>query len=98
MDWSVPVQCLQDMPNHYSPIKKLERLLASVNSIYTIVRDQNLEHTGVPHTMGADEFLPLFIYVLALSGLHTAGKFTCTVATLLHDKTNGIGGRLHQSI
>ncbi|XP_063692140.1 protein sprint-like isoform X3 [Bolinopsis microptera] len=74
MDWSVPVQCLQDMPNHYSPIKKLERLLASVNSIYTIVRDQNLEHTGVPHTMGADEFLPLFIYVLALSGLHTAGQ------------------------
>ena len=52
----------------------------------------------MPHTMGADEFLPLFIYVLALSGLHTAGKFTCTVATLLHDKTNGIGGRLHQSI
>ena len=43
MDWSVPVQCLQDMPNHYSPIKKLERLLASVNSIYTIVRGMVLE-------------------------------------------------------
>ena len=35
-DCSIPVQCLQDKANHYSPIKKLERLLAGVNSIYTI--------------------------------------------------------------
>ena len=83
MDWSVPVQCLQDMPNHYSPIKKLERLLACVNSIYTIVREQNLEHTGDPRSMGADEFLPLFIYVLALSGLHTAGQEVMYMQNLL---------------
>ena len=36
VDQSIPVQFQQDKANHYSPIKKLERLLAGVNSIYTI--------------------------------------------------------------
>ena len=38
IDWTTPVEYLRDITNHYSPIKKLERLLACVNAIYTIIR------------------------------------------------------------
>ena len=36
--------------------------------------DINIEMRGTPRSIGADEFLPLFIYVVALSGMDKADE------------------------
>ena len=39
-----------------------------------ISSDINIEMRGTPRSIGADEFLPLFIYVVALSGMDKADE------------------------
>ncbi|XP_072031998.1 uncharacterized protein [Amphiura filiformis] len=47
----------------FSPIKKLDYLLQIVTSVYNTVVDKN-SGREVVQSMGADDFLPMFIYVL----------------------------------
>ncbi|XP_038071680.1 uncharacterized protein LOC119740437 isoform X2 [Patiria miniata] len=48
----------------YSPIKKLQHLLDIVRTVYDTVVDQNSGRGQAVQSMGADDFLPMFIYVL----------------------------------
>ncbi|XP_071801556.1 uncharacterized protein [Asterias amurensis] len=52
------------MEEAYSPIKKLEHLLNIVRTIYETVKDKNSSREESVQSMGADDFLPMFIYVL----------------------------------
>ncbi|XP_064600127.1 uncharacterized protein LOC135466527 isoform X2 [Liolophura sinensis] len=62
---------LLKMQKAYSPLKKLENLLGATSSIYHSV--QSCSEKGKPKaSLGADDFLPMFIYVLVHCGLVSA--------------------------
>lgn len=52
-----------DIQRAYSPLQKLEHLLHVVKAIYSSVTDPSLGRNAVT-SMGADDFLPMLIYVL----------------------------------
>ncbi|XP_070579039.1 protein sprint-like [Ptychodera flava] len=55
----------------YSPLSKMDCLLKAVSTIYKSTQDTRPGHEAV-HSMGADDFLPVFIYVLAHCDVKTA--------------------------
>ncbi|XP_064621542.1 uncharacterized protein LOC135484216 isoform X2 [Lineus longissimus] len=64
---------LDKMQKAYSPLKKLENLLGATSAIYNGVEEQGADDkskNSVP--MGADDFLPVFIYVIVQCGLISA--------------------------
>ncbi|XP_071482762.1 uncharacterized protein [Diadema antillarum] len=52
-----------ELQEAYSPLRKLDLLLKIVSAIYNSVRDKN-SGRKVTNSMGADDFLPMLIYVL----------------------------------
>ncbi|KJE91786.1 hypothetical protein CAOG_02871 [Capsaspora owczarzaki ATCC 30864] len=77
--WGPAIACLQKMYRVTLPLRKLEYLLATVTSIHSLIQESApaaSEGAGSNEpfsvVLGADDFLPIFIYVLALSGLDTA--------------------------
>ncbi|XP_077999139.1 uncharacterized protein LOC144452016 [Glandiceps talaboti] len=55
----------------YSPLSMMDCLLKAVQTIYKSTQDTRPGHEAV-HSMGADDFLPVFIYVLANCDAQTA--------------------------
>ncbi|GAB6024335.1 hypothetical protein CHUAL_009504 [Chamberlinius hualienensis] len=53
----------------YSPLKKLENLLAAISFIYQSILQK---HDGEHQSIGADDFLPFLLYVLVHCGLIAA--------------------------
>ncbi|XP_065347669.1 protein sprint isoform X3 [Cloeon dipterum] len=53
-----------------SPLEKLENLLACISTIFNSVKSSNQNRGGV--LLGADDFLPLFVWVLVRAGMVAA--------------------------
>ncbi|XP_059480304.1 protein sprint [Neocloeon triangulifer] len=53
-----------------SPLEKLENLLACISTIFNSVKSSNQNRGGV--LLGADDFLPLFVWVLVRGGMVAA--------------------------
>ncbi|XP_067659967.1 protein sprint-like isoform X2 [Haliotis asinina] len=82
---------LDKMQKAYSPLKKLENLLLATSTIYQCVRQKQLSMTQQP--MGADDFLPMLIYVLVHCGLVSAEIEAEYIWGLLHPSLlTGEGG------
>lgn len=58
---------LSKMQKSYSPVKKLENLLCATSSIYKWVASRQTANASP--TFGADDFLPVLIYVLVQCGM-----------------------------
>ncbi|XP_078592031.1 ras and Rab interactor 2-like isoform X2 [Branchiostoma floridae x Branchiostoma japonicum] len=83
---------LHCMEQEHSPPKKLEYLLAAVSSIYNSVKDTSSKESSTL-SMGADDFLPVFIYVLAHCNLIHAEIEAEYMWSLLNPHlVNGEGG------
>ncbi|XP_078672940.1 ras and Rab interactor 2-like isoform X1 [Branchiostoma floridae x Branchiostoma belcheri] len=83
---------LHCMELEHSPPKKLEYLLAAVSSIYNSVKDTSRQESSTL-SMGADDFLPVFIYVLAHCNLTHAEIEAEYMWSLLNPHlVNGEGG------
>jgi len=67
-DWSLATMELKQIDNHIQPYKMLGCILSAARAIYQSV---NLEHCGNQKTvmLSADDFLPIFIYVVVNSGV-----------------------------
>jgi hypothetical protein len=86
----------------YSPLKKLEYLLTSISTIYNSVRhqqkkrsrnDSNSQLKSDYASFGADDFLPIFIYVLIQCGVISAEIESDYMFGLLHPSIlSGEGG------
>ncbi|XP_050407015.2 protein sprint isoform X2 [Patella vulgata] len=63
---------LGKMQRAYSPVKKLENLLAATSTIYQCVQGKKQIPNRGPASLGADDFLPMLIYVLVHSGMVSA--------------------------
>jgi hypothetical protein len=63
---------INKMQASHSPLCKLEHLLAAVDIIYQSVKNSKTEVGGEDLVLGADDFLPIFIYVLAQIQFHHA--------------------------
>ncbi|CAM1308925.1 RIN2 (predicted) [Pycnogonum litorale] len=83
---------LNKLQQVYSPLKKLENLLAAISTIYNSVQIDDSK--GGNHTsIGADDFLPLFIYVLVHCGMIAAEVEADYMWGLLHPSLlTGEGG------
>ena len=85
---SIDSKTMSQIQNHlcrlqksYSPLKKLQHLLSTISTIYNCVRHQQKKKTtdetnsqSKPEyaSFGADDFLPVFIYVLIQCGVISA--------------------------
>ncbi len=86
----------------YSPLKKLEYLLTSISTIYNSVRhqqkkrsrnDSNSQLKSDYASFGADDFLPIFIYVLIQCGVISAEIEADYMFGLIHPSIlSGEGG------
>ncbi|XP_015921183.1 protein sprint isoform X2 [Parasteatoda tepidariorum] len=56
----------------YSPLKKLENLLAAISTIYNSVQQSKLSQGKEDASLGAGDFLPIFICVIVRCGLIAA--------------------------
>ncbi|XP_070181044.1 protein sprint-like isoform X2 [Littorina saxatilis] len=86
---------LDKMQRAYSPLKKLENLLCATSAIYSCVKVQGKQHlhSRGPASLGADDFLPLLIYVLVHCGLVSAEIEADYMWGLLHPSVlTGEGG------
>ena len=71
---------LSRLQQSYSPLKKLEHLLSTISTIYNSVRHQQKKKTNDSNchskseyaSFGADDFLPVFMYVLIQCGVVSA--------------------------
>ncbi|XP_064483838.1 protein sprint-like isoform X2 [Ornithodoros turicata] len=63
---------LSRLQQSYSPLKKLENLLAAISTIYNSVQKDTQSRESDSLSLGADDFLPIFIYVLVQCGLISA--------------------------
>ncbi|XP_076306091.1 protein sprint-like isoform X2 [Tachypleus tridentatus] len=81
------------MENEHSPLRKLENLLGAMSSICNSVHG-NRKSQGKDHaSLGADDFLPIFIYVLAQCELVSAETEANYMWGLLHSSWHsGEGG------
>ncbi|XP_022246869.1 protein sprint-like isoform X2 [Limulus polyphemus] len=81
------------MENEHSPLRKLENLLGAMSSICNNVHG-NRKSQGNDHaSLGADDFLPIFIYVLAQCELISAEIEANYMWGLLHSSWHsGEGG------
>uniref|UniRef100_T1K1D3 Protein sprint n=1 Tax=Tetranychus urticae TaxID=32264 RepID=T1K1D3_TETUR len=86
------------MQQAYSPLKKLEHLLAAISSIYSGVKNtgsgkRKVNMDGTHLSIGADDFLPIFIYVLVHCGFLSAEIEAEYMWGLLHPSLlSGEGG------
>ncbi|XP_041351460.1 uncharacterized protein LOC121370362 [Gigantopelta aegis] len=64
--------CLDKMQRAYSPLKKLENLLAATAIIYRCGQNKHQGLNRGPASLGADDFLPMLIYVLVHCGIVSA--------------------------
>ncbi|XP_076463753.1 uncharacterized protein LOC143295940 isoform X2 [Babylonia areolata] len=89
---------LDKMQRAYSPLKKLENLLSATSAIYACVKVQGKQQkhhvpSRGPASLGADDFLPLLIYVLVHCGLVSAEIEADYMWGLLHPSVlTGEGG------
>ncbi|KAK7790528.1 hypothetical protein R5R35_001925 [Gryllus longicercus] len=82
-----PLRRLQEVD---SPLEKLECLLACIAAIFSAVKQAN---RGRHLTLGADDFLPLFVWVLVRSGMVAAEVEAEYMWGLLHPSLlSGEGG------
>ncbi|XP_014281699.1 protein sprint isoform X4 [Halyomorpha halys] len=82
---------LQKLQEVDSPLEKLENLLTSIASIFNYVKVSNNPKTGV--LLGADDFLPIFVWVLVQSGMVGAEIEADYMWGLLHPSLlSGEGG------
>ncbi|XP_060570576.1 uncharacterized protein LOC132728894 isoform X3 [Ruditapes philippinarum] len=80
------------MQKSYSPLKKLEHLLAATSSIYKCVAVGQRSNSSLP-VFGADDFLPMLIYVLVQCGMVSVEIEADYMWGLLHPSLlNGEGG------
>ncbi|XP_060062844.1 uncharacterized protein LOC132543369 [Ylistrum balloti] len=85
-------QYLNKMQKAYSPLKKLEYLLGATSLIYQCTNKPEHARPG-PVPMGADDFLPMMIYVLVHCGFVTAEIESDYIWGLIHPSLlNGEGG------
>ncbi|XP_075233749.1 protein sprint-like isoform X3 [Lycorma delicatula] len=81
---------LQRLQEVDSPLEKLEHLLAAISAIFNSVKSSN---AGRGVTLGADDFLPLFVWVLVQSGMVAAEIEAEYMWGLLHHSLlSGEGG------
>ncbi|XP_067011563.2 protein sprint [Anabrus simplex] len=81
---------LQRLQEVDSPLEKLENLLACISAIFNSVK---LANQGRCITLGADDFLPLFVWVLVQSGMVAAEIEAEYMWGLLHPSLlSGEGG------
>lgn len=74
-----------------SPLEKLENLLTCIAAIFNSVKTSNAGRGGL--TLGADDFLPLFVWVLVQSGMVAAEIEAEYMWGLLHSSLlSGEGG------
>ncbi|XP_049526201.1 protein sprint isoform X15 [Dermacentor silvarum] len=78
----------------YSPLRKLENLLSAISVIYSSVqRDRKSQPEGESFSLGADDFLPIFLHVLVQCGLVSAEVEADYMWGLLHPSLlTGEGG------
>ncbi|XP_053399353.1 uncharacterized protein LOC128557001 isoform X3 [Mercenaria mercenaria] len=80
------------MQKSYSPLKKLEHLLAATSTIYKCVAVGQQSNSSLP-AFGADDFLPMLIYVLVQCGMVSVEIEADYMWGLLHPSLlNGEGG------
>ncbi|KAG8198131.1 hypothetical protein JTE90_006884 [Oedothorax gibbosus] len=63
---------LNRLQQAYSPLKKLENLLAAISTIYNSVQQDKIAQGKENVSLGAGDFLPIFICVLVRCGLIAA--------------------------
>ncbi|XP_054709890.1 protein sprint-like [Uloborus diversus] len=63
---------LNRLQQAYSPLKKLENLLAAISTIYNSVQQDKIAQGKEHVSLGAGDFLPIFICVLVRCGLIAA--------------------------
>ncbi|ESO83484.1 hypothetical protein LOTGIDRAFT_236523 [Lottia gigantea] len=84
---------LDKMQKTYSPVKKLENLLAATTTIYQCAKGKQCLPNRGPGSLGADDFLPVLIYVIVHSGMVSAEIEADYMWGLLHPTLqNGEGG------
>lgn len=78
----------------YSPLRKLENLLSAISVIYSSVqRDRKSQPEGESLSLGADDFLPIFLHVLVQCGMVSAEVEADYMWGLLHPSLlTGEGG------
>ncbi|XP_075723208.1 src homology 2 domain-containing protein sprint isoform X1 [Rhipicephalus microplus] len=78
----------------YSPLRKLENLLSAISVIYSSVqRDRKSQPEGESFSLGADDFLPIFLHVLVQCGMVSAEVEADYMWGLLHPSLlTGEGG------
>ncbi|KAL1415969.1 hypothetical protein MTO96_028559 [Rhipicephalus appendiculatus] len=78
----------------YSPLRKLENLLSAISVIYSSVqRDRKSQPEGESCSLGADDFLPIFLHVLVQCGMVSAEVEADYMWGLLHPSLlTGEGG------
>ncbi|XP_052767431.1 uncharacterized protein LOC128208118 isoform X3 [Mya arenaria] len=74
---------LSRMQKAFSPLEKLEHLLAATATIYRCIA-KNQKESKIPVTVGADDFLPMLIYVLVQCGLVSVEIEASYMLELLH--------------
>ncbi|XP_061172752.1 uncharacterized protein LOC133182059 [Saccostrea echinata] len=83
---------LHSMQKAYSPLKKMEHLLAATSTIYKCMTQNVSRKEGVV-TIGADDFLPMLIFVLVHCGIVAAEIEADYMWGLIHPSLlNGEGG------
>ncbi|XP_056021245.1 uncharacterized protein LOC130054716 isoform X3 [Ostrea edulis] len=83
---------LHNMQKAYSPLKKIECLLAATSTIYKCMTQNMNKKEGIV-TIGADDFLPVLIYVLVQCGIVAAEIEADFMWGLIHPSLlNGEGG------
>ncbi|KAF5308871.1 hypothetical protein FQR65_LT00571 [Abscondita terminalis] len=76
-----------------SPLEKLEYLLAAIATIFNSVKTSQLSGSGRSLTLGADDFLPLFVWVLVKTNFVAAEIEAEYMWGLLHPSLlSGEGG------
>ncbi|RZC41803.1 sprint, partial [Asbolus verrucosus] len=86
-------QYLQRLQTADSPLEKLEYLLAAIATIFNSVKTGQLTGSGKPVQLGADDFLPLFVWVLVKTNFVAAEIEAEYMWGLLHPSLlSGEGG------
>jgi hypothetical protein len=96
-NWSQSILELSGIETAHTPNEKIACLLASAKSIYSTHNiEKNEENPDSPpeqHIMGADDFLPIHIFVVCNSGLKRPHLLTATLWKLVsHGVLQGEGG------
>ncbi|CAG5124875.1 unnamed protein product [Candidula unifasciata] len=72
IDMEIIKHYLDLMQKSYSPLQKLQNLLNATSTIYHSVQGSNKQTSTRSSSMGAEDFLPILIYVIVHCGLVSA--------------------------